>query len=294
MKYLLLILLVALNAAASDAFITPNQLKELQNSGKLVLLDVSSRLTYNQSHIAGAVHINIPRFIESAYSELIVSFSDIVQGEIAKLGIDDNSSVVIYSRNTPKDQLNSSYLALVLISHGFENVSILDGGYMAWVFEYNSLVSAENSPLLKNGKFKVNKNQNILINSDYLKRNMLNTHIVDSREISKYSGESESEGTNLLGHITNAKSHYYRDNFFDDLTVKSEITIQKDFIERLNLKKNEEVIVYGDTIFDASMNWYILYKKFAFSNAKIYKESFSKWAEEKLPVTLNKDEASLK
>lgn len=254
MKYILILLLLTLNAFSYDAFIKPQKLKDLHNSENLVLLDVSSASSYSQSHISRALHVNISKFVKSIHPRLAASFSKSVQQEIKKLGIHEYSKVVIYSRNTNADHLNSSYLAMVLINHGFENVNILDGGYMAWVFEYDSMVSSKKSKAQQNGTYIVKKNQNILVSTDYLKKNLLNSFVLDSRETSEYNGQKKSKNTKILGHIAYAKSHYYRDNFFDDLTIKNDKFIEDNFISRLNMKKNKEVIVYGDTIFTASMN----------------------------------------
>ena len=89
-----------------------------------------------------------------------------------------------------------------------------------------------------------------------------------------------------MGHVKNAKNYYYRDGFSDDLTIKHDI--EQNFISELGLQKSQEVIVYGETIFTSSMNWYILYKKFGFANAKIYPEPFYKLVNKKLPLTLYK------
>lgn len=246
MKYLF-ILLLSLNAMAYDAFIKPSELKNLLGNSNLVLLDVSSSTSYNQGHITGALHLDVSKFIKSKEARLAAGFSQKVQKELIKLGISENSHVVIYYRNRAEEQLNSSYLALILTQHGFENISILDGGYMAWVFEYNSIVSAKKSYPLNDGTFKIKYNPSILLLSNYSKK------------------ESQK-----------ALSTNYRDNFFNDLTLKNDIALEDTFASKLNLSRDEEIIIYDDTIFSASMNWYILYKKLGFKNVKIYEGSFLK------------------
>jgi thiosulfate/3-mercaptopyruvate sulfurtransferase len=41
--------------------------------------------------------------------------------------------------------------------------------------------------------------------------------------------------------------------------------------------KDEEIIVYGTSLFDASMTWYILYHHLGYKNVKLYEESFKEW-----------------
>jgi len=288
MKYILILLLLAFNSFANSAFIKPIELKELQNGSNLVLLDVSSKSSYNKSHIPNALHVDINKFIKQKYTRRKFKLSNITKSHIKRLGIHENSKIVIYSRNNNKGLLNSSYLAMIFILHGFENVSILDGGYMAWIFEYNLLVSTKSSKAAEDGTFKVKPNKNILIRTSHLKKNLNTTLIIDSRESSKFNGQAESDNSKVLGHIAYAKGHYYRDNFFDDLTIKSDEYLEKNLISKLNITNDKDIVVYGDTILSASMNWYILYKKLGFIRTKIYPEPFSKWVEKKLPLTLYK------
>ncbi len=274
MKYILISLLLTFNAIAYESFITPLELKNSLKNSNLILLDVSSLSNYKEGHISGALHADISKFIKSKHKKTALDFSQIVQKELMKLGIDENSDVVIYSRNQEEDQLNSSYLAFILIQHGFENVTILNGGYMAWVFKYHDLVSTEKSEPLKKGTFTIDKNSDFLVSSDYLKKNLSNIALLDSSETSEHNSTILLEESDASEYTPCIKNRYYRDNFFSDLTLRSDLEIRESFIYKLDLKSDKEIVVFGDTVFSASMNWYILYKKFGFKNTKIYDGTF--------------------
>lgn len=239
MKYLLTLLLLTFYTYASDAFITPERLKYLLKDEKLVLLDVSSM--YDTSHITGALYADISKFTKSKYERLASTYSKNVQKEIIALGIDPDSHVVIYSRNSYDEFQNATYLAFVLIEHGFENVSILDGGYMAWVFEYHTLVSSKKSSAKDDGTYEIKHNPNLLVESDYVNRNSRSVTVVERD---------------------------YRDIFFDDLTLRGEDELNE-FVSELSLIKDKEIAVHDETVFKASINWYILYKELGFKNVKI-------------------------
>jgi thiosulfate/3-mercaptopyruvate sulfurtransferase len=239
MKYLLALLLLTFYTYASDAFIAPDSLKELLKDEKLVLLDVSSM--YDTSHIAGALYADVSKFTKSRYGRLASAYSKNVQKEIINLGINPNSHVVIYSRNSYDEFQNATYLAFVLIEHGFENISILDGGYMAWVFEYHTLVSSKKSSAKDDGTYEIKHNPNLLIESEYINRNSRNIAVVERD---------------------------YRDNFYDDLTLRGKDELNE-FASELSPLKDKEIAVHNESIFKASINWYILYKKLGFKNVKI-------------------------
>jgi 3-mercaptopyruvate sulfurtransferase SseA len=155
MKNILIILFFIINLNAHDTFVKPSELNNMLKDEKLVLLDVSSLASYKKSHIVDALHVNINHFIADKYSEKEFILSEIVQSKIKLFGIDNDSKVVIYSKNRKKAKQDSNFLASLLIKYGFKNVAILEGGYMAWVFEYSFLVSSKKTTPPNDGTFKV-------------------------------------------------------------------------------------------------------------------------------------------
>lgn len=245
MKHLLISLLLTFNAISYDAFIAPHELKNLLKEPNLILLDVSNRSDYEHSHITGALHLDISKFIKSAHTRMALSFSQRVQKELVRLGINENSKVVIYTRNQKDDYLNSTYLAFILIQHGFEDVTIIDGGYMAWVFKYHDLISSKETKPSKNGIFEIKHNSSLLL-----------------------SAKHKTEGSQKL------ISFEHTDLFFDDFTLRSDSELRENLIEKFALSSEDEIFISAETVFEASPTWYIFYKKFGFKNTKIYGGTF--------------------
>ncbi len=279
MKYIISLIFLVVNTFAFDAFISVDELKQNLKNENLIILDVNSKADYKQSHIDGALHVDISDFIENKTRVKRKPFHKILQKEFIDLGINNNSEIVIYSRSTKKDQLNSSYLAFVLIQSGFNSVSILDGGYMAWVFKNNRLVSSEYPKDIIDGIYELTLDNSLLVDSNYIKENQNNAQIIDSRNTNKYFGTKKDINIKKFGHIPSAKSSYYKDKFLDDFILRSDNELDDIFILGLELERDRDLIVYGDDKFTASMNWFILYKKLGFLNAKIYDGSFKEWSE---------------
>lgn len=275
MKFFLLSILTFINVVAFDAFITPSELKNSLDSKGLIILDVATKKIYKTGHIKNAIHADISKFIDNQKQPLIAS-KEKMQNELRNLGINSDSHVVLYSHNTESSVLNSSYLALALIQGGFENVSILNGGYMAWVFECELLVSSKPS-YPKNDGNMVLHNTNIIVDLDYVKHNISKLKILDARSTMEYFGVEKSHGINTIGHIPKAISSYYKDKFLKDGTLRDKKEIEQIYIEGYELQRDNEIIVYGDTLFSASMEWYILYKYLNFKNTKVYEKSFMEW-----------------
>jgi len=285
MKYILTLVLLIANLSAYDAFIKPTTLRANIKKSNLILLDVSSKDSYAKGHILSALHINIDDFMNSTKTLTQIISSSKTQEIFTNLGINNDSDIILYSRNSDEEQLNTSYFAMILILSGFENVSILNGGYMSWVFKYNRLVSSIAVKNSKDGEFKIHPNNNILVTSQYIKDNLETASIIDSRDTPYYFGTKLSKNTKSYGHISHAKSSYYKDKFLKDYTLRSNQDLVSIYVHGLMLNKNSDIIVYGNSIFDASMNWFILYQKLRLKNTKIYEASLSEWGNLNLDMT---------
>jgi len=283
MKYILLLLLITINTYAYEAFISASDLKANIDNPKLIILDVNSLSSYEKSHIKGALHVDIKHYTSKIENINSILSNIWTKKRLEKLGIEKDSNVVIYARS--QEQVNASYFAMILILSGFENISILDGGYMTWTFKYNRLVSTEKFSPKSNDSYEVKMNtNNILVNTNYVEDNLYNIQIIDSRDTPYYFGTKKLLSSTYFGHIPSAKSSFYKDKFLDDLTLRKDKDLEDIFVLGLELDRQKDIIVYGDSVFDASMNWYILYKKLGFKNVKIYEGSFKRWDEESLPT----------
>lgn len=256
MKHILTLLLLTFYSYAYDAFITPDKLKDILKEERVILLDVSDM--YDKSHIKGALYADVSKFKKSKYERLAALYSKNVQKEITALGINPDSHIVIYSRNSCDDLQNSTYLAYILTEHGFENISILEGGYMAWVFKYHSLVSSKKTSSKKKGSYIIKHNPNLLVGMNYINNNSRNITVVD--------GSDKLQSQELFSNVSYVVDRDYRDNFFEDLTLRHEDELSE-FASKFSLSR--DIVIYDETIFKASVNWYILYKQFGFKNVKI-------------------------
>ncbi len=216
MKLFLLLSISFITLLASDAFITPSELKDSFKDKNLVIIDVADPTIYKESHIKYAINADVSKFInqksKNPYS--LMNSEQEIQKELRELGINRDSKVVIYSHNTQKGILDSSYLAFILLYSGFENLSILDGGYMAWIFENERLTSSILSEPKAKGNIIVKPIKNLLISRDILQKNLTSATILDARSPQKYYGVQRSNKVSSIGHISHAKSSFYQDKFF--------------------------------------------------------------------------------
>jgi len=282
MKYIFIILTFSFNLLAMEAFVTPKELAKVLNNKNTIVLDVDKLAAYNKGHINGAIHVDISSFLRIEQNPYKLMKSDnTIKDKIIDLGINEDSKVVIYSHNTEYGNLNSSYLAFILITFGFENVSILDGGFMSWVFENERLVSSKSSKGKDDGNFIPSKNTDIIVDKKYVLDNISKTAILDARESKYYYGTHKSNNTQKFGHIKSAKSSYYGDKFLVDGTLREKNELNDIYYIGFDLKQNQDIIIYADDVFKASMEWYLLYKVMKFKQVKIYEASLLEYFDTK-------------
>jgi thiosulfate/3-mercaptopyruvate sulfurtransferase len=290
MKSLFLILLLTIESFALDAFISAKDLKHILDDEKLVIIDVSKH--YNRSHILGAHKIDVSKLTKKdvIYNPLVDTedFNEIFEN----LELTDESKIVIYGRNSPADIQNSAFLAFVLISYGFENVSILDGGYMAWVFEYDYFTTSKKTELdlfttLYNlySSFgdesedqNIHKRECLSVDINYIVENN-NTVLIDTRYPQKYYGISSKDDDIYAGHIPGAKNSHYAYKFLKDKTLRDKIELSMIYESGLGLDESSDIVVYADNVKEAAVEWYILYKHMGYKNAKLYYNSFVEYVD---------------
>lgn len=261
MKLFLTILFTVLSLFAQDAFISSDTLTKKLDDKNLVLIDTTDTKTFASGHIPNAVQVDISAFrywVDKTY--LLMKSSKEIQRVAQSLGINPDAEVVIYGHNKDKELLKSSYIALALISNGFTNISILNGGYGDWMYEHEEdkdmVTTAVKSP--KKGTFLAHYTPGIVIDIDYVRAHVGKTPMIEARPKAYFTGEKQSNGVKRRGHITGATSSFWREKFNVDDTLKSDKKLHKIFISEQKLNPNKEVIAYCTGGLEASMNWYVL------------------------------------
>lgn len=244
---------------AQNAFVSSSDLKTSLSDEKLVVIDVSDM--YKVGHITGSISFDVKYLIDKEKSYSALKAHTRLQEIFSNIGLENDSKIVIYGRNNLEDFKYCAFLAFVLIQSGFDNVSILDGGYMSWIFEDDSLIDKKKTRLSK-GKMTLSQKN----------------FIVDAKQISKEKNIIDARDRNLydISHISGATSCSYRLKFKKDFTLLSNEEIKYKCIGYL--KNNiDESIIYSDDIFTSSLEWYIVNRVMGFSNAKIYYNSFGEY-----------------
>ena len=265
--------------ASQKAFISSDDLAQLIAEERVIILDASTQDSYRISHIVHARFLDITKLTYKLPSGAHrIASREFLQEYFQELGLNKTTPIVIYARNSDEELLNSSFAAFVLMQYGFENISLLDGGYMQWVFENELLVSSlEDEEHEANPSLILPLAKEFAVSTEYLYENINKFTLLDSREVALYYGVKKLSNVASFGHIPHAMSADYRYNFLRDSTLRSREELHAMYAAGHKLETNDAIVVYGSSLFDASMNWYILYAHLGYKNVQLYEDSFFEW-----------------
>lgn len=269
MKKIIFLILSFITIYAQDAFISAHDLRNSFDNEKLVLIDVSD--SYKISHIEGSISFDVNYLINKVKSYKALKSSKRLKEIFGDIGIENDSNVVIYARNSFNDFKKTTFLAFVLISIGFEKVSILDGAYMSWVFEFDTLITKDKREL-ESYELTNLKEQNFIVDAKYIQENINTINIIDARDANEYA----------QGHIENASSCSYRLKFKHDYTLMSVDDIKYSCLGYF--KDLSKAVVYADDIFTSSLEWFIINRVMGFKSSKIYYNSFVEYKDLELDI----------
>ena len=263
--------------------VSASWLKENLNNEKLVIVDCRFNLmdkqygkkSYEEGHIKGAVRVDIETELSSEVKEHggrhpLPSIEEL-KNTFENIGINSDSIVVAYDEG---DLAGPCRLWWILKYLGHEKVYVLDGG----INDFKEISEEINQEIksIKKGNFKVEVNEGMRVNMEYVKERLYkdNIAIIDSRENQRYKGEFEPVDKKA-GHIPSALNYFWMDILNkneDKLNMKSQEELEKHF---KNLKNYDEVIVYCGSGITACPNSLALSEVGV--KHKVYSGSFSDW-----------------
>lgn len=252
--------------------------RELKNT---VIVDVrfdlqdaeAGRKAYISGHIPGAVYLDLNQDLSAKKEKHGGSHPlpdmDLLAAKLGKIGIDHDTTVVIY------DAGNDMFAprAWWLLHHlGHEKTYVLDGGIARWVEEGNDLTTEITQSESKDFEPRLRANETVDIAQ--LKEKLENNQaiLIDSRARDRYLGNVEPL-YKKAGHIPGAKNYFWKDVLDTNGKWKSAEALQKHFED---LPKDEEIIVSCGSGVSACPNILAL-QSAGFKNVKLYPGSYSDW-----------------
>ena len=277
-----------------DLAISTSQLHSILENRRNNLLIVDTRpfSSYSESHIPGAVNIDLMQFhwIDTSKSG-IVQFNRQSKLLLSNIGVSKDKFVVFYDDISGMSAARGVWL-LLYFSH--KQVAMLDGGLKKWKTEGYKTETKSNPFMHSN--FNGEPNPKVL--ADFARIDSVikskRSFIIDARSKDEYDGSTIRSAH--AGHIPTAVNIDWNDNIDhgggDNGGCSGGIFKGRDKLEQMynKIPKDVEVITYCQGGYRAA-NSFVVLKMLGYKNVRMYLGSWGEWGN-RLHLPVEKSRAS--
>jgi thiosulfate/3-mercaptopyruvate sulfurtransferase len=292
----LLVLLTALPAQAATPLVDVAWVKANLGKPGIVFLDVRSgagvgKDWYLKGHIPGAVFTD---YVRSGWRERT---RDGVEGQLPPVdklevvigahGIDNATHVVLIPEGRSAADMGAAtrlYWTLKVLGH--DTVSILDGGFTAWIADVdkdkkpvNPLQTADVVPVAKVFKAKV-RTEMLVTRADVQKAMAAGTPLVDNRPYDFHVGLNKSPAAKTAGTLPGAQSipeGWLTEN--NGGKFRSKAQLAKIYANQKVATEGAQ-ITFCNTGHWASLGWFVSSEVLGNKQARMYSGSMAEWTQD--------------
>jgi|TARA_B110000977_G_scaffold51855_1_gene70512 thiosulfate/3-mercaptopyruvate sulfurtransferase len=244
--------------------------------------DVESGLKdYKVDHIPGAIFLDIQSQLSkknSPYRFTLPKLDKLVD-KFQEVGVGNPYHIILYSRNGMQW---SARVWWMLRSVGFDNVSILNGGFIEWL--RLGLATESKINIVNPANFIFKPRPHIFVQKEKVIKSMNNKNVVLLNSLTEdiYSGKNPRYGRRgRIPNSINIPFNYLLDQVTGKFKPLEEIKL---IFERKEIKKDQLILNYCGGGIAASLNGFALLQ-LGFEDLQIYDNSMSEWAMDKtLPI----------
>lgn len=285
MAVALVSLTAPLSAQRETLVVTPAWLAQHLTDPDLVLIQVGDQAAYDTGHIQGARFVTLQQLSTTPPGSLPLTLEmsppAILRSQLNALGITSASRVVAYY---PKDSVQSATRAIfTLLYAGFDNVSLLDGGMVAWVKDGHELTT--DVPPARAGTLGQITPKPLVVDADFVQAHLKAPGyiVVDARDAAFFDGTSIGGPADhrVAGHIAGAHSLPFNQMIGPDTVLKSSKELEALFA-KAGVKPGDTVVAYCHIGQQATTTLFAA--KLLGHPVLLYDGSFEDWARRGLPV----------
>ena len=252
------------------------QIKIIDGTWHMPTSSLNAFEIFKEKHIPNAVFIDLEE-ISNQNSNLphMMPDNDYFSKKISSLGINNNDHLVIYDMY---GMFSAARIWFMFKAFGHEKVSILNGGFPAWIDSDGEISDQINK--LEPSNYKADLNKSLIVNYKEVFDNLSSNkyQIIDARSPDRFSGISEEPRPGMKsGHIPKSKNLYFNDLINPDTKKFVEKKIIEELINKLDIDINKDIVCSCGSGVTACILKFALELLNKNKNIKIYDGSWSEW-----------------
>jgi len=270
-------------AEPATPLVSTGWLKQHLQDPDVFVLDVRSAIdgggveAYQKGHIPGAIHSDYDkagwRVTRGGVPFMLPTLAEL-EKLIGELGIDEDTHVVVVPAGVHFTDFGAAartYWTLKVA--GLAKVSILDGGYAAWVSGKNEIENGPGKPSPKIFSASLNKAL-IAQAADVLKTGPSNAALIDARPATFFAGKEKAPAAKAYGHIPGAVN-VDSATFYDEKTNR--LRPQTELATIAATLPGGPAIAYCNTGHWAATDWFVLSELLGRKDVRLYYGSMVEW-----------------
>lgn len=301
LKRVLFSVLVLLLASASNASehnnLTPlvsvewlaEQIAQADSDSNLVILDIRSAIdggdrgAFEAGHIPGAIYSN---YTEAGWRQSVAGIPgklppiDDLEQIISGLGISNDHSVVVVPAGVGSTDFGSAariYWTFKLLGH--DNVSILNGGYRAWVEADQPIATGWNT--LPATTFSANFRPELIADTDTVAAASDNgIQLVDNRPVDQFLGRDKHPVARAAGTIPGSLNLDQHDLTEEGTAFILNSDSLQALLQQAEIQPDQQTITFCNTGHWSALGWFALSEVVGLPDVAMYDGSMVEWAQE--------------
>lgn len=250
----------------------------------LVVIDIRDATKdadpYAQGHVPGAISA---RYSEAGWRTAVDNIPGMlppkeqIEKIIADLGVDDDSHVVIVPAGTNASEFGGAtrvYWTFKVLGH--DAVSILDGGYAAWIKAGKEVSKDAVTPTP--GDFEADFRPELLAEVKEVQEAIASdTNLVDARSVAQFIGKEKTSTVQALGTVPTSVNVNFDKFYHTDEPGFASAEEIAEFAKAASVSDEKGVITFCNTGHLASIAWFGLSEISGLKNVRLYDGSMAEW-----------------
>lgn len=281
LRHLLVLLIFSSHAAIAQPLLENHQLAQLLD--QVQTIDIRPSDDYAKGHIPNAISAPYARWRGPASNpgQLLdeTAFNQLIQ----ELGLRPEQHLVVYSSGADETDFGAAARVYWTLKYlGFQNLSLLNGGYLHWQQLDNQAISQQPHQLAVSSTQVQLRPELAILKDEMLDKISQQQHsfqLLDSRPPSFFNGQVKAPMATTAGTIAGARNLPFAQWFNDNDTRIRPIEEIKQLVSNQNLEQADETLSFCNTGHWAATNWFVLSELAELPNVRLYPASMAEWTQ---------------
>lgn len=269
-------------AWAGQPLLTPAQLDAVRQQPAVRVIDIRPADAYAANHIPGAVSAPYAQWRGPANDPGKLPAIDVLVRLVRGLGVDGQTHAVVVSSGADSTDFGASARVYWTLKYlGLTDLSIVNGGYKAWVAA--GLPQDAAVPRVAASAFEAHLDEGIIANTPAVAAQVGNpeTRLVDARPLDFYLGKVKAPTAQVPGTIKGAINVDNARWFEPGTSIFVSPDQARKIADQLLPKESvSETISFCNTGHWAATDWFALSEIVGQKNVRLYPESLAAWSQD--------------